>query len=362
MQWPTTQLEVLFQLLIDIAALTTLLYLSGGTTNPFASLYLIPIALAAVGLGWIYTVVITLACLGCYVWLMGTFIPLTFTQENLVAAFNLHILGMGVNFAVSASILAAVLATMAAEIRQRDQALAALREDVLRREHFNAMGLLAAGAAHELSTPLMAISMLAGELKSVKKVDARFREDLELLEKQVQLCKDKLSKVLQTAGQPRSPDLRTMPLRELLQEILDDWRALHPAIQLGVSWQDAAGEYLMQVDEGFQQALTNLLNNAADASRSNGSSQIRVSMLGEPEGAWVFIDDDGPGLSAEVRQQAGKAVFTTKPDGFGLGLVLSHANLNRLGCELTLTNRAERGTRTAIYVPAMTAGAGNAQA
>jgi two-component system sensor histidine kinase RegB len=208
----------------------------------------------------------------------------------------------------------------------------------------------------------MAISMLAGELKSAKKVDAHFREDLELLEKQVQLCKDKLSKVLQTAGQPRSPDLRTMPLRQLLQEILDDWRGVHPAIQLGVSWQDAAGEYLMQVDEGFQQALINLLNNAADASRSNGSSQIRVSMLGEPEGAWVFIDDDGPGLSAEVRQQAGKAVFTTKPDGFGLGLVLSHANLNRLGCELTLTNRAERGTRTAIYVPAMTPGAGNVQA
>ncbi len=51
LSWPATQLEIAGQLLIDVAQLTVLLYLSGGTTNPFASLYLIPIALAAVGSG-----------------------------------------------------------------------------------------------------------------------------------------------------------------------------------------------------------------------------------------------------------------------------------------------------------------------
>ena len=125
---PATQAEVSLQLLIDIAALMVLLHLSGGTTNPFASLYLIPVARAA------------------------------------------------------------ALSIMAGEMRRRDHALAALREEAMRQEHMGAMGVLAAGAAHELSTPLFSMAMLVGELKAARKMDRGFRADIELLGKQIQLC------------------------------------------------------------------------------------------------------------------------------------------------------------------------------
>jgi two-component system sensor histidine kinase RegB len=160
MALPATQLEVALQLLVDVAELTMVLHLVGGTTNPFASLYLLPIALAAVGLAWGYTVLVTLVCLGCYVWLINHFTMLAFMHEDTATAFDLHMVGMHFTFAISAILLAAALSIMAAEMRRRDQLMAAMREDAMRREHLSAVVVLAAGAAHELNTPLFSMTML----------------------------------------------------------------------------------------------------------------------------------------------------------------------------------------------------------
>jgi two-component system sensor histidine kinase RegB len=353
---PATQAEVGLQLLIDIAELTALLYLSGGTTNPFASLYLLPVALASVALAWQWSVLITLSCLGCYGWLITHAVPLA-VPHNPVAAFSMHVAGMHVTFAISAVLLAAVLAVMAAEIRRRDQVMAALREEALRREHLGAMGVLAAGAAHELSTPLFSMAMLVSELRTARRIDQGFRDDLELLGRQIQLCKDRLTTLLQAAGRARGPQTRTVALRDALRAVLDDWTIVRPAIRLEVDWQGLSGQPLVSVDEGFPQALTSLLDNAADASAARGSDLVRLAVTAGTSDVRLFIDDEGPGLDPQLQQRAGKAVFSTKPGGFGLGLVLSHVNLNRLRGDVTLTNRAGGGTRTMIVMPVCAAGA-----
>lgn len=348
---PATELEVAAQLLIDIAELTILLCLSGGTTNPFASLYLIPVALAAVGLAWQYTMAITVACLGCYGYLIDRFTTLDFMHASLASAFDLHLAAMHVTFAIGAVLLAVVLSVMAAEMRRRDQAMAALREEVMRKEHLSAMGVLAAGAAHELSTPLLSMALLVTELRAARRMDAQFRDDLALLEKQITVCKHKLTTLLEAAGS-RGPGKRVAPVRTVVQEVLDRWSIVRPAVRLEVDWQALAGDPAVAVDEGFPQALINLLDNAAEASESMDSDLVRVLVTGNMHGIRIYIDDEGPGLSAEALRHAGKAVFTTKKKGFGLGLVLSHANLNRLDGDLTLTLRPGGGTRTAISIPA----------
>jgi two-component system, sensor histidine kinase RegB len=349
--WPVTQFEIALHLLVDIGVLTALLYLSGGTTNPFTSLYLIPIALAAAGLSWNYAGLVTLTGLGCYGLLMEHSVPLRFAPANPAAAFNLHILGMGVNFAVCACLLGVTLSLMAGMMRHRDRAIAAMREDTLRQEHLNAMGVMAAGAAHELSTPLFAMAILVSELRSARKVDKSFTSDLDLLEQQIKVCKERLSLLLQAGGQPRSPERHVVHFRPLLQRILDSWSIVRPAVRVQLDLQALDGEPLVAVDEGFSQALTSLLNNAADASASNGSDEVRISATSDAEELRIYIDDEGSGMSAAQQLQAGKARFTTKSSGFGLGLVLSHANLNRLQGEMDLSDLPAGGTRTTIRLP-----------
>ncbi|MGH8218111.1 MAG: ATP-binding protein [Steroidobacteraceae bacterium] len=357
---PATELEVAAQLLIDIAALTVLLCLSGGTTNPFSSLYLIPVALSAVGLAWQYTALITGISLGCYVYLIDRFTTLTFMHMSLASAFGLHMTGMHTTFAVNALLLAAALSVMAGEMRRRDQAMAALREEVMRKEHWSAMGVLAAGAAHELSTPLLSMAILVSELRSARRRDAKFRDNLALLDKQIALCKEKLTALLKAAGRPRSPEKRSAPIRAVVQEVVDSWSIMRPATRLEVDWRAISDDLAVTVDEGFAQVLVSLLDNAAQASESKGSDIVRLTVARDGRGVRLYIDDEGPGLTAAVEQRIGKAIFTTKKEGFGLGLVLSHANLNRIEGDLTLTTRPEGGTRTMITLPAHANGAANA--
>lgn len=348
---PVTELEVALQLLIDISELTILLCLSGGTANPFASLYLVPVALAAVGLGWQYTAAITGACLGCYFYLIDRFTTLGFMHMTLAHAFNLHVAGMNVTFAVSSVLLAAALSMTAAQARRQDQAMAILREEMMRKDHLNAMGVLAAGAAHELSTPLLSMALIASELRDTRRMDAEFRDNIELLEKQIAVCKQKLGVLLQSAASPGSPRRQVADIQAVVREVLDGWSIVRPAIRLEVTCQELPACPLIVVDEGFKQALFSLLDNAAEASQSTGSDLVHMVITGDRHGIRLYIDDEGPGLSAEMQQRAGKALFTTKEKGFGLGLVLSHANLNRLQGDLTLTTRPEGGTRTTISVP-----------
>lgn len=354
---PATELEVTLQLLIDVVELTALLYLSGGTTNPFASLYLIPMALAAVGLAWQYTVVITIACLGCYGYLIRHFTALDFMHTNLAGAFDLHLAAMHVTFALGAILITVALSLLAAEMRRRDRAMATLREEMLRKEHLMAMGVLAAGAAHELSTPLLSMSLLVSELRAARKMDEQFHTDLSLLEKQIGTCKQRLGTLLETVGSSggpsglSGPSKRVASIRAVVQEVLERWSIIRPTIKLEVDWQALEGNPMVSADEGFPQALGSLLDNAAEASESMGSSLVKVVVTGDGHGIRLYIDDEGPGLSTEALRRAGKAIFTTKKEGFGLGLVLSHANLNRLEGDLSLSTRPEGGTRTTISMP-----------
>lgn len=351
---PITQLELALQLLVDVLQLTAVLYFTGGTTNPFASLFLIPMAFSAAALAWPYVFGITLATLSSYLWLITHFRALPFMHANMMAAFDLHMVGMHVTFALSTALLAVALALMAAEMRRRDRAMMELRETALRNEHLNATGLLAASTAHELSTPLLSMAMLISELRVARRIDSQFHSDLALLEQQIQLCKQRLTTLLRARDLSGGPGLSRIPAAQLLQQVFDDWSIVRPAVRLQIDWDGLGRGTVLEVDDGFSQALSSLLHNAADASGTRGSDHVGISFCQGTATFQIVIEDEGPGLDSEIGQLAGKAVFTTKPTGFGLGLVLSHANLNRLKGSVTLSNRPQGGTRTTISMPVVT--------
>lgn len=349
--WAVTHMEVFLNLAIDATALTFLLYWSGGATNPFVSLYLIPIAIAAAALPARYVWVISLMCIGYYSFLMLYYTPLPPIHEDFGGDFNAHIFGMWVNFMLSAALMAIFVAGISSAVRQRDRSLAKAREEALGNEKIVAMGTLAAGVAHEISTPLSTMTMVVDELLDQPEQSESIRPDLILIKKQIDICKERIKDLLDSAGHSRSEGGRAMPLRDFFDKLFDQWQVVRPEIEFEVTYLEPFRNPAILAEQTIAQSITNLLNNAADATVENGRKHIGITLSNASRELVVRIDDEGRGITPEQAGQAGRVPFSTKESGFGIGLVLSNASLGRFGGQVLLKNRSEGGTRTEVKLP-----------
>ena len=196
---PATQMEFLAHLLADLTAFAVLVFFSGGATNPFVSLMLVPVVIAAISLRPRWVWLLTAAAGGFYALLLFVYQPLAVADP--VAAYGMHLSGMWFNFLISAALIAFFVTRMHAALRTRDQELSGLREKQLRDERIVALGTQAALAAHELATPLATIQTTAHELAAEFANDPDIGADCRLLEKQAQACKRILTQLAARAGQ-----------------------------------------------------------------------------------------------------------------------------------------------------------------
>lgn len=383
LDYPVGNLELFLQLALDVAALTVLLYFSGGSTNPFVSLYLLPLVLAAASLPRRHTWAMAALTVTCYSLLMAWYVPLpnaaaghghdmaamaehaaplprgeaadpnycrtepaSTAPVDLLArlndAFSAHVLGMWLGFVISALVVAYFATAMAAAVRLRDAQLNRVREDTLRNERIVSLGILAASAAHELGTPLSTLSVVIGEMRSECR-DAEQQANLSLLAEQVQNCKRILNRLVSQAQE--TP--QTLPAEPFLAGVLDEWQLLRPTARYRYQAERMQPAPQLTVEPALRAALLNLLNNAADASPDPLDIRLR-----RHDGQVVLeILDHGPGLTPEAAAHAGAAFFSTKKEGRGLGLFLANATLERLGGSVRLYNRAGGGTTTEVVLP-----------
>ncbi|MDO9054523.1 MAG: hypothetical protein Q7U37_11425 [Gallionella sp.] len=186
---PVSHLELFIQLGCDVLALSVLLYYAGGSTNPFVSLYLLPLVIAAATLPSRFTWAMAALTTACYSLLMVYYIPLPHNHQDMDSAFNTHVMGMWLGFVISAVVVAYFVVKMAEAVRSRDELLAQVREEILRNERLVALGTQAAGAAHELGTPLSTMAVVIGELQhDADASPAELRESLTMLDEQVRSC------------------------------------------------------------------------------------------------------------------------------------------------------------------------------
>jgi two-component system sensor histidine kinase RegB len=344
---PVRDAELFAELLADVAALTALLYLSGGSTNPFVSLFLLPLSVAAIALPPRYAWTMAALTMACYSLLMFFYRPLANSHELHGSSFNLHVLGMWVNFLVSAVLIAAFVAGMSMSLRARDRQLAAARERALRDEQVLALGTFAAGAAHELGTPLSTIAVLTRELERDHAATPGLNEDLALLRAQVDNCKRIITELTAAAGQARAGDAAPQSIEDFLRGVVERWSLIRPQVQPRVLLAGSGPAPEIVGEETVRQTLVNILNNAADASPQDV----------EVEGRWdereitIEVRDRGPGISDETAARAGRSLFSTKSEGRGIGLFLANATIERLGGRVTLFNRDGGGGCTRVQIP-----------
>ncbi len=345
---PVSNLELFIQLGVDVMALSILLFYSGGSTNPFVSLYLLPLVIAAATLPARFTWGMASLTTACYSLLMVYFIPLPHSHmdHNSDSAFNTHVLGMWLGFVISAVVVAYFVVKMAQAVRSRDVMLARVREEILRNERIVALGTQAAGAAHEMGTPLSTMAVVIGEMRhDLKDAPPAVHDNLNILDEQVRGCKRILDKIMANAQVSGAAALQ--PVDELMTEVLDEWQLLRPTAQYQYHNAGKPTPPLTSVDVTLRAALMNLLNNAADASPQN----IEIHTDWDDASFTLEIRDFGEGLSGEAALKAGSAFFTTKTEGRGLGLFLANATIERMGGTVRLFNREEGGATTQLILP-----------
>ncbi|WP_035713874.1 ATP-binding protein [Azorhizobium doebereinerae] len=343
-----TNAELFFELLLDVAALTIQLYLSGGAANPFISLYLLQIGLGAVLLETWSAWTLVLIAGGCFVWLTTTFRPLTLPDAPREGLFDLHIGGMFVCFLLAASLLVQFITRINANLRARDTHLADLRQKSAEEDHIVRIGLLASGAAHELGTPLATLSVILNDWRHMAQFssDPDLAEEMAEMQNQLDRCKAIVSGILMSSGEARGEGTLHTTAGAFFDEVIAEWRASRSPAHL---------EYRNTIDEGvaiisdhaLKQVIFNVFDNALEAS----PDWVRVSVRRQGEELVLTVRDQGGGFAEEILSEFGKPYRSTKNrPGGGLGLFLVVNVVRKLGGSVRAMN-GDRGASVTLNLP-----------
>ena len=347
-------------LTLDALQLTGLLWATGGAANPFSVLYLVYITLAAVVLGGRWTWFLAALCVACYGLLFVTNVPLEHLG-HLDSGMRLHLQGMWLAFCVAAVLTAYFVVQMSTSIERRDAEMAAMRERAARYERLASLTTLAAGAAHELGTPLATIAVAAKELEhSIQGLpDMRVHplaEDAALIRSELDRCRAILDRMAGNAGQTRGEAPGVFAAAGLVADVV----AAVPEAQRSRVVVSLYGEERLCAPRGaVLQVIQNLLRNALDA----GGERVDLSIQANAEGFVVLLKDDGPGMPPDVLARVGEPFFTTKGPGAGLGLgvFIAGSLCEQLGGRLTLESTPGLGTTARVEIPAGPAAGAEAQ-
>jgi len=340
--------ELLLALLLDMAALTVQLYLSGGATNPFISLYLLQVVLGAILLGQASAWLLAATAAACFVFLSVRHLPLRYPPRLWDLEANLQLIGQAVSFALVAALLMLFINRISRNLRARDQYVAELRQRAVEEDGIVRMGLFASGAAHELGTPLSTLSVLISDWQRTPALagDPDLGEELADAQAEVARCKEIVSNILHSAGMARGEAMGSEAARDLLDGIVAEWRAVRGDIPLGYS-ASVADTARIAAEPALRQAIWNLLENAGEA--SPGGIDLAAGVEGGSLA--VTVRDRGPGFAPAQLARIGQLYYSSKGAGHGLGLFLAANVARRLGGTLEADNRPDGGAAVRLLLP-----------
>lgn len=344
---PVTQQVLLGQLGIDVIALTAFFLLGGGPENPFTILYIVHVAMGAVMLRPPLAAALTALTLGCYALLHGVHVPLQFHNHTLPEG-ALVTLGHVLSFTIAAVSVSVFVVGLATTLRRRSRQLLESRDRTARTDRLRSVGTLAAGAAHELNTPLSTIGLRARRIAR-RHDDGDTTRDLEVIQEQLDRCKRVVEQLLVGAGDPSASGLERAPLARLVTDGIGLWaKGSHVPVRVA-DQSDGAEVELPRI--AFTQALINLLENAREAQEEvDCADPLEVSVERDGATAVIRIRDHGCGLP-DTSDRVGDPFFTTKTTGTGLGVFVARAVAEGARGGLSYTARDGGGTEARWWFP-----------
>ncbi len=351
-------------MVIDVLLLSGLLYFSGGPTNPFSVFYLVNLTLGAVLLRerWAYT--LSVLVFSCFTLLFFFHQPLpalgditTMTlewpgREGPIPPVRLYLIATVVAFGASALIVVSFILRVSSELARREDDLRGVRQQRAHSEKLEALATLAAGAAHELASPLSTIAVIAKDLEVQLERGAPLDdavEDSRLIRAEVGRCRAILDEMAAEAGQGTGDTLVRVTIDDLVEEVLD---GIVDRTRVHVFGLETTTEHRLFAPLGpLSRALRAIVKNALDAAPPD--SHVDLTCSGRRESVVFEVTDRGAGMDSDMLRRVGNPFFTTKDPGrgMGLGLFLTRTVVEKLGGELDFESTVGTGTTVTITLP-----------
>ena len=353
-RFPQATLGAVFCL--DTLCLTLMLGLTGGATNPFSLLYLVQITLSAMVLRRMWTWVLGALSTACFGLLFLFHVPLAaFGDHQAGAGISPHLVGMWIAFVIAAAMITFFTGKIADALRTREQEVRVLQDQIAKNERLASLVTLAAGAAHELGTPLGTIAVAAKELErcaaklSTNESVLAVLEDAKLIRSEVDRCRRILERMSAQSAEPMGETLRAVRVREFLTQVLDEFPEPQRAL-LEIGAADDALSAVLPV-QATGQSVAALIQNALDANLEQ--RRIIVTAEGGESELRITVRDCGHGMPSTVLRRISEPFFTTKEPGKGMGLgtFLVRTFAESLGGRVRFDSTPGEGTTAILELP-----------
>ena len=327
-------------LLYDLVQLSLLLFFTGGVTNPFIILLIIPAIVSSTFLSLRSTVNLSIITITILVVLTVSYLPLPHkvSEELHFHVPNYYLYTIPLAIIIGLVLLTYFGARFGGEARKRSEALNRL-ELILAQEHeLESIGLQAAAAAHSLGTPLSTITVVAKELKKEIGDDPQYSKDINLLLSQTKRC----SEILKNLSQDQLKEdnfLNNIKIGDLLDEIVRSFSVISEKKIMLIKDQN---ELDPQIDRTLEitYGLRNFIGNAVKYS----NSFVEINLKSNDTVTEVKISDDGPGFSEDVKDVLGEPYIRSKnkiissKSGLGLGTFIGKTLLERMKANVQFDN------------------------
>ena len=314
-------------LMMDLFSLTTLLFATGGPNNPFSLFFFVNVSLSALVLNRNWAWALNVMSILCFAFLLFDHYPIERLDLGLDSIrggnASLQHMGLLVAFAACSSVIVYFMNRLTDEVRQQQTAVRRAEESKARFEKIEALGTLAAGAAHELATPLSTIAIVARDVeKAFEEHPPDFpgaedvADDVHLIRSQLDRCRGILDRMSSHAGESIGEQMQSVTVSELIENSLE---GLLGRERVRIELPDKAANWNASVPlVALSQAIRGLIKNGIDADPSGKTVVVSATKSGDEYR--IEIEDQGQGMPKEILDRVSEPFFTTKAPGKGMGL------------------------------------------
>ncbi len=320
-------ISLFLQLIIDLMAFTSVLYLTGGSANPFIIFFILQLIVASIILEqkllWSFVFIV----ISCYSLLYFYNIPINYMDHyHIENYFKFHLKGSWLSFCSFSIIVAYIVVKLNNTIKMQDK-------EINKNDQIVELGTMAVSAAHEISTPLSTIAILINDLQQDLVHDKSISQTLDIIKGQIDNCKLVLSSMRESTSRPKRK-IMSIYIKQIISKMV----AIDPKLTVCVNIDESLERIDITTDQIIERIIIAPLVNAMQAAKTRVDIDVSFDMMSK--NIKITIEDDGDGLSLDAIKSKGKVFFTTKSDGNGLGIFLTQSMIARLDGSFSLNNRA----------------------